>query len=97
MARMEELEDEVMETFQKTIGKSVRERKTPENPNKFLSKHFGDAVRLTHGRKPHVPYDKIGPRPVKSHKRAGIASFLSARRTLEGIGKTGGAYQRKIL
>ena len=47
VASMTKLEDEIVESFETSVGKSVKEAVTPGYPNKFLSKNQGEPVRMT--------------------------------------------------
>ena len=41
------MEDEIVSTFEKHVGRSVKETETPGYPNKFLSKNEGKTVSMT--------------------------------------------------
>jgi hypothetical protein len=47
VASMTKLESEIVETYEKLIGKNVKEVDTPGFPNSYLSKNDGDAVMMT--------------------------------------------------
>ena len=47
VASMTKLEDEIVSTFEKHVGRSVKETETPGYPNKFLSKNEGKTVSMT--------------------------------------------------
>jgi hypothetical protein len=46
VASMRKLESEIVETYEKLIGKNVKEVDTPGFPNSYLSKNNGDAVMM---------------------------------------------------
>ncbi|KAI2503386.1 GAG-pre-integrase domain [Fragilaria crotonensis] len=47
VASMTKLEDEIVESFETSVGRSIKEAETPGYPNKFLSKNKGEPVRMT--------------------------------------------------
>jgi hypothetical protein len=47
VASMTKLEDEIVEAFETSTGKMVKETETPGYPNKFLSKNEGKPVKMT--------------------------------------------------
>jgi hypothetical protein len=47
VASMKRLEDEIVESFETSVGRSAKEAETPGYPNKFLSKNKGEPVKMT--------------------------------------------------
>ncbi|KAI2509134.1 GAG-pre-integrase domain [Fragilaria crotonensis] len=47
IAKMNKLEDEIVETYEKITGKEVKTYDTPGYPNKYLSKNEGPTVNMT--------------------------------------------------
>ena len=44
---MTKLEDEIVESFETSVGRSIKEAETPGYPNKFLCKNKGEPVKMT--------------------------------------------------
>jgi hypothetical protein len=44
---MKKLEDEIVQTYEKIIGREVKTYETPGYPNKYLSKNEGPMVNMT--------------------------------------------------
>jgi hypothetical protein len=47
IATMKKLEDEIVQTYEKIIGREVKTYETPGYPNKYLSKNEGPTVNMT--------------------------------------------------
>ncbi len=47
IATMKKLEDEIVQTYEKIIGREVKTYETPGVPNKYLSKNEGPTVNMT--------------------------------------------------
>jgi hypothetical protein len=47
VASMPKLEDEIVELYEETTGKTVKEAETPGYPNKVLSKNTGETVKIS--------------------------------------------------